>query len=277
MMSKKNNEYFGIYINNKVPNFNSEYKKDVCNKYNGNIKLKFEGRAFIIEKDDNGHNREIELENNQKYRKEGKHTIKFINEESTTYYIDIQIKRHILCVLFFIVFIGLLMLLSYISFNSNIQNYMINKVSNFDVDLEGIKYVFDISYKDTDFQHVELTDKVSRKKLIYPGSSGCFYIQISTKNGNKDMRYSMEIKEEKNKPKNLNYKLDGKTYDSIKDLSEDINGIIEKSNTKTLKIDWFWDYNTNDDIQDTEEGIKSNTYQFLMRMVGNEIIQKEEN
>lgn len=265
---KENKEYYGIYLNGKIPK-TIDKEKDKYNKYNRSVKLEFEGKAYLI--DDKGNNKE-ELKNNSKLKKEGKHTIKLINTKNDIYYINIKIRKLGLICLFFIAF--LIILGSIFIFNKDyIKQYSISEFSSFEIDLKGIKYVFDIGYEDTNFKSVELTDKVSEKNIIYPGSSGTFYVLISTKNGNKDMIYTMQIQEEINKPKNLKFETNGKIYNSMKELSNDINGTIKKDSGKVLKIDWFWDYDTNDDMTDTENAISiENNYKFLMRMIGNEKI-----
>lgn len=265
---KKDKDYFGIYINNKVPKLNENGKK-YYNEYNGNIKLEFEGKAYILKQ--SGEIKE-ELKNNSKFKKEGKHTIKFINNKKKIYYINIEIKKHILYVLFFILLLGMMSMLIPLGFNEEYnKNQRIVELTDLDIDLQGNKYVFDINYKNTDFQSIEFTDKVSKKDIIYPGANGFFYIQISTKDGNKDMNYIMQIKEEKNKPENLKFEMNGNIYNSMTELADSINGVIQKDTNEIIKIEWFWDYETSkNDIIDTNDGQNLDTYKVLMRMIGNE-------
>ena len=72
---KNSENYYGIYINDKIPKLKKDEKEEY-NKYFGNVKLKFEGKAFIIEDE-----KENELQNNEKIKKSGKHKIKFINQK----------------------------------------------------------------------------------------------------------------------------------------------------------------------------------------------------
>ena len=138
-MRKEN--YYGIYINKKIPKLKDN--KNV-NKYNGYIKPKFEGKAYIFK--ENIEEKE-ELENNSKYKKEGKYTIQFISENKKIYYIDIEIKKHRLYVLFFILMLILSALIMVITFNQDcIKEYRLSEFGSFNVDLEGLKYVFDINY-----------------------------------------------------------------------------------------------------------------------------------
>ena len=260
----KKEKYYGIYINNKIPKIKDN--KNI-NKYNGSITPKFEGKAYILK--ENCEKKE-KLENNTKFKKEGKHTIQFINNNKQIYYIDIEIKKHIFYVLFFILMLILSAAIMVITFNQDcIKEYKVSEFGSFDVELEGFKYVFDINYENTDFKNISLTDKVTEKNIIYPGSYGYFYIEISTKNGNQDMIYNMQIQDEISKPQNLKFEVNGKVYNSMKELANSINGIIDKNDTKILKIKWFWEYDTEEnDIVDTNDGENLDTYKVLMRMTG---------
>ena len=133
-------------------------------------------------------------------------------------------------------------------------------------------FVFNINYGNNEYKKVELFDKMSNSSKIYPGSSGFFYIYINTLGGNKDINYKMEVEEELNKPQFLKYELNGKIYNSIKELSNDVVGNIKENSNKVIKINWFWEYESSHDIQDTNEGLSNNNYSFLMRMIGIENI-----
>lgn len=260
-MRKENKNYFGIYINNKVPKLDNK-----INKYYRNIKLDFEGEAFIVESENS--DTQQRLESKKKYKKTGKHIIKFVDKNKKTYYINIKISKLYLLWLFLLSF---LILLSYIMFFNNDFIYpkqLFEQFINYDVELEGLKYVFNINYKNADFQSIELTDKVNKNNFIYPGSYGSFYVVISTKGGNKDMFYKMQVKEEIRKPRNLKFKVNNNIYNSMEELAEDITGTISKNSSKSLKIDWFWDYDTNDDIADTFDAINIKNYKFLMSIIG---------
>lgn len=173
---------------------------------------------------------------------------------------------------FFIIFLCILCGLLFLK-NDNIKKYEIAEFSSFDLDLKGLKYVFNINYGDTNFQDIELIDSIKDTKFIYPGTSGCFFIQISTKNGNRDMIYSMQIKEELNKPNNMKFKINGKKINSMRELAESINGTINKNSSKVFKIEWEWQYESDEGDQiDTINGESLENYKVLMRMIGNEKI-----
>lgn len=256
---KNSQKFFGIYINRKIPKLKN-------NIYYGNIKLEFEGKAFII----NNKKEKQELKNGSKYKKAGKYTIELINNQKEIYYININIIK--LYPIFIFIMI-LLILLNIIYFSNTYikEKIKINKSLDFDIELEYPKYNFNVSYKNQNFKSIKLTDKVTKNDMIYPGANGSFYIIINTTGGNKDINYIMQVQEENSKPKNLKFKINNIEYDSIKELSENIKGTIEKNASKILKIDWFWDYDSNE-IIDTFDGININKYKFSIRIVGTENI-----
>lgn len=267
---KERNKYFGLYINKKIPKIKNKDNNNDINRYYKNIKLEFEGKAFIVDK--KGNEKE-ELKTGEKYKKEGKHTIKLINENEKVYYVDIKIQKLYLILLFFVI-LFIICSSMYLCFNKKFSTrYSKDETLNFNIDLEGIKYVFDIGYENESFQNIKLTDSVSKKSMIYPGANGYINIIISTKKGNKNMSYKMQVKEEVNKPKNLKFKIYSKTYDSFEELSKNINGQIPKNSIENLKIEWFWDYENYDDITDTKDGINIKNYSVLFKMVGTDVIE----
>lgn len=262
-MNKKKIEYFGIHINNKIPKLDNKE-----NKYYKDVKFEFDGEAYILDKNNSDINERIE--NGDKINKKGKYIVKFTNSKLETYYIKIKRSRVGLIIFIFLLLGIILGSINCIFNNKGIDNpkNIINQVIDYNIELEGIKYVFNVSFKNQEFKSIELTDKVSDNKFIYPGSSGFFYIEINTKNGNKDMFYTMKVREEKNKPTNLKFEIDGKVYDSMQELAKNVNGSIDKDSHKILKIKWFWEYETEDDITDTEDGKNIETYKVYINMIG---------
>ena len=64
--------------------------------------------------------------------------------------------------------------------------------------------------------------------------------------------------------------LKNKIYNSIYELAQDINGNILQNSNKIIKIEWFWEYDNLDDESDTKDGMFSENYNFLVRMIGTE-------
>ena len=70
---KKDNKYFGILINNKIPQAEKE-----INKYYKNVHLKFEGKTFLL---NDKSTIERELKNGEVLKKDGQYLLKFINNK----------------------------------------------------------------------------------------------------------------------------------------------------------------------------------------------------
>ena len=141
---------------------------------------------------------------------------------------------------------------------------------NYEYKFIGDRYVFNFNYGDENYKKVELYDKTTNTTKIHPGTSGQFYIKLNTVGGNKDIIYQMQVKEEVNKPTNLKFRLNNKIYNSIYELAQDINGNILQNSNKIIKIEWFWEYDNLDDESDTKDGMFSENYNFLVRMIGTE-------
>lgn len=261
-------KYYGIYINGKIPKESN--KNNELNYYHSKIKLKFKGKAYIVKEN----NKLEELKNNSTYKISGKHTIKFINKNKEVYFINISIKKYYFLIFFFIAFLILLYALlsgsqNFIS-NSKIYDDLYYDIDfNNDNNIVDNRYVFNISFENTDFKTLSLNKNVKDDKYIYPGSEGYFYIQISTERGNKDMFYFMQVENEYEKPNNLKFEIDGKVFNSMKELSESVNGDIKENTNKMLTIRWFWDYESEDgDFFDTSDGENLENYKVLMRIIG---------
>lgn len=82
---------------------------------------------------------------------------------------------------------------------------------------------------------------------IAPGTSGSFNIVVDATGSEVGINYNIAFTEEENKPQNLKFEYNGKEYNSIKDLEDDLSGTInanDEEKTKTLTINWKWDYET---------------------------------
>lgn len=259
---KENRNDYGIKINDKIPKLDNQ-----LNVYHRKIKLIFEGKVFLLDRD---LKKQEELKNGDKIRKNGEYKLKFISKNNEMYFINIKIIKLNFLFVLLPLFLIILSLLYFFSQTQNIDKRLIFDTLNYEYQFIGDKYVFDFNYGDDTYKKVELYDNVSNTSKIYPGSSGQFYIKINTLGGNKDIAYKMQVKQEVNKPKNLKFRVNGKIYNSINDLAEDINGSILENSNKTIKIEWFWEYETLDDEGDTNDGIYNENYNFLIRMIGSE-------
>ena len=80
----------------------------------------------------------------------------------------------------------------------------------------------------------------------------------------------MKIESKNDKPKNLNFKIEGKDkkYNSLEEMENELQGQITKN--KSIIIDWEWKYenNTNENMQDTKDGENLKKYNFTIYVTG---------
>jgi hypothetical protein len=119
------------------------------------------------------------------------------------------------------------------------------------------------------------------------GCSGDFEIIVDSGNSKADILYKIELKEEKNIPANIIFKLvEDKEYKagSLKELFEikDFLGIlkINENNKKVYKIYWEWlfenylengDIDEEKDILDTEYAKHNLDYIFEIKITGEQV------
>ena len=116
-----------------------------------------------------------------------------------------------------------------------------------------------------------LKDKMNWNKIIYPGTKGEFSIKLY---GQENLQYEITFRSKNQKPKNLVFKENGKEYETLEQLGEDLNGNIKEDEIKNIVIEWEWKYETNEkqDLQDTKDGKEIREYNFEIIAKGNEII-----
>ena len=148
--------------------------------------------------------------------------------------------------------------------DSNQENLNQTKI-NFPV------YEFNVSYKSTRFEGVDLLDTVDNKTLVKekvaPGTKGEFVIRI---NSNEDMYYEVYFNSINEKPKNLTFIYNNNKYQTLDELEKDLIGEIRKKETIDIEIKWEWEYKINEreDIQDTLDGEKLVNYNFTIETIG---------
>lgn len=96
------------------------------------------------------------------------------------------------------------------------------------------------------------------------------------------INYNINFIEEINKPNNLKFIYKDIEYNSIKELESYLSGIIyanDENKSKTLNIQWKWDYETgsneeeisNNDLIDTEDLQKIQNYTFTICVTGTQL------
>ena len=135
---------------------------------------------------------------------------------------------------------------------------------------------------------INLINSISAKALaknrVAPGTAGCFSIIMNTKNSTVDMKYKINFIDLTNeKPNNMIFRIRGndKSYSSLQQLQNDLDGIIKAHSRKEIIIDWQWNYETgnspenikNNDRIDTQNGELLNSYKFKINVIGEETIR----
>lgn len=106
-----------------------------------------------------------------------------------------------------------------------------------------------------------LENQINWNETIYPGTKGEFPIKLYAK---ENLQYEITFKSKNQKPKNLVFKQNGKEYETLEKLGEDLTGNLQKEEIKNIVIEWKWEYETNEeqDMQDTSDGKQLQEYKF---------------
>ena len=112
-----------------------------------------------------------------------------------------------------------------------------------------------------------LNDQMNWNKIIYPGTKGEFSIKLY---GQEKLQYEVTFKSKNQKPENLVFKQDGKEYETLEKLGENLKGNLQKGEIKNIVIEWEWKYETNEkqDFQDTKDGKEIREYNFEITAKG---------
>lgn len=116
-----------------------------------------------------------------------------------------------------------------------------------------------------------LNNQMNWNKIIYPGTKGEFSIKLY---GQEKLQYEVTFKSKNQKPENLVFKQNGKEYETLELLGENLKGNLQKGEIKNIVIEWEWKYETNEkqDFQDTKDGKEIREYNFEITAKGSEII-----
>ena len=134
----------------------------------------------------------------------------------------------------------------------------------------------------TDFKDVDLSETINEKTLINekiaPGVSGKFNIVLRT---NQNTIYEVKFKSKTQKPQNLKFEIENTNIkaNNLEELENYLKGIINKGEEKTISIKWSWEYENSikNNIQDTKDAMKIESYKFEIFATGEEIIQERRN
>lgn len=115
-----------------------------------------------------------------------------------------------------------------------------------------------------DVKTIRLADTSNKETLlngkIAPGTSGQFYLKINAVGSEVAVDYKVTFGNEKNKPDNIIFKYDGKTYSSLSEIDA-IQGTMGLTDSKSqlIKVEWEWPYETGSAVNGIASGDKVDT------------------
>lgn len=172
-----------------------------------------------------------------------------------------------------ILFLKFLNLQSNNSETSSNKEIINSKISKY----EKATYVFEMKNHNTDFKDIDLSETINEKTLINekiaPGVSGKFNIVLRT---NQNTIYEVKFKSKTQKPQNLKFEIENTNIkaNNLEELENYLKGRINKGEEKTISIKWSWEYENSikNNIQDTKDAMKIESYKFEIFATGEEII-----
>lgn len=132
-------------------------------------------------------------------------------------------------------------------------------------------YTFEVEYKNTNLKNINLVETIDNKTLINekiaPGTKGEFALVITA---NEDVYYQVEFKSKNEKPRNLEFIVNGNNFKTLEEIQNILQGNINENEVKTITVKWEWKYenNSTQDIQDTKDGIHIKQYNFDICVTG---------
>ena len=166
---------------------------------------------------------------------------------------------------------------AYAKYVSSIRGEGIAEIATWDFKVNGQK---------EQVEQINLVSTCNNETLvnnkIAPGTSGEFKIIVDATGSEVGINYNITFTEEENKPQNLKFIYDGVKYDSIKELENNLSGIInanEPNKSKTINIQWEWEYETGkteeeinaNDILDTKDAEQIKNYTFDVIVTGTQV------
>ena len=135
------------------------------------------------------------------------------------------------------------------------------------------QYNIKVSKEKTVYEEVNLMQTIDNKNLINkkiePGTSGDFEIVLTS---NYDLKYQIGFISKNTKPKNLQFYVseEGKKYNTLEELQQELKGKIRKNEVIKICIFWEWKYEIEPkaDRQDTRDGENIKEYNFEIYTIG---------
>ena len=151
---------------------------------------------------------------------------------------------------------------------------------------EVATWSFKVNGQKEQVQEINLASTCDNETLvdhkIAPGTSGSFNIIVDGTGSEVGINYNIRFLEENNKPQNLKFIYESVEYASIEELETNLSGTIDanaEEKTKTLNIQWKWDYETGEteeeiasnDLIDTQDAQKMQDYTFQVCVTGTQV------
>lgn len=145
---------------------------------------------------------------------------------------------------------------------------------------------FKVNENEEKLQTISLKSTINNSSLvnnkIAPGTEGKFQIKLDATGSDVGINYVIKFENESQKPTNLKFTYDGKTYNSLKNLQQDLTGTInanDENKVKALTVGWNWKYETgntaqdiaSNDLIDTQDAKQMSNYTFDIIVTGTQV------
>lgn len=145
---------------------------------------------------------------------------------------------------------------------------------------------FKVNENEEKLQTISLKSTINNSSLvnnkIAPGTEGKFQIKLDATGSEVGINYVIKFENESQKPTNLKFTYDGKTYNSLKNLQQDLTGTInanDENKVKALTVGWNWKYETgntaqdiaSNDLIDTQDAKQMSNYTFDIIVTGTQV------
>lgn len=136
-------------------------------------------------------------------------------------------------------------------------------------------------------QTISLKSTINNSTLvnnkIAPGTAGTFQIKVDATGADVGINYNIKFENESKKPTNLKFEYNGKTFNSLAEMQDQIIGTINSNDSekiKTITIAWNWKYETGstpqeiakNDKLDTDEAKQIKNYTFDVIVSGTQVM-----
>lgn len=146
---------------------------------------------------------------------------------------------------------------------------------------------FKVNESEQQIQTISLKSTINNKTVsnnqIAPGTEGQFEIKLDATGSEVGIDYFIKFENETQKPTNLKFSYNGKIYNSLTELQQDLPGTInanEQNKIKTIQIGWNWKYETGttaqeisaNDAIDTQNAKQMSNYTFDVLVSGTQVM-----